>query len=1837
MAWADQNQWAKPSTLSSPPGVQAPMNAINFTPDTGEITGPGAVAPVDKTNVSLITPANGVPDPAAPSLPAVDAPTDTPAQSFTTGQPSLEQQVADMIAMWTPAQDTFNLEMPALGMGSDVGVGAEGDDPLLPLIKALRSYSELGEKAFPAIISEWEALTPEQRASAGNGAGWSDKAEPQLLHILRGAQAAQPQGSPAPAAVVQEAAEPAAPAAAPGRKPYEGVPVDIIEAHRVAHPEIPESRRAMMTLEEIEKDLKPARVIKSTQATENGGTRIIYDDGTIEDKPGTGTKENKLNTISTPNGGTGIINPDGTVTKVVAGLDNWTPFVTKDGRTMAARTNEAGELITQEISGSVPSHSGATGPYGIHGSMDDISGKFTPFDEGERPRPIAEGGMIFTPPGSSVDTSDIERFRGSLNWLPGQENVGKGSDEDDGALGDNTDGAAPAFGASSGNSWTTPTWTSANQSMPNGDPLGSTVGVGADPLNIPQAGPSMPSSLPGTPMPGTAKGPQQTQAPAPDPNAPAPEAMPGEQPSPMVGASLNKNLGWKTPSWAPKEWTGDPTLGLGADSSNEWDAFLSEHPELRDNPGMMQEPPLPVVEGPTGQMPKNMLQPDVLDPTEGLDRLNTDAAQEQPITMSTPLEQIGGQRLSTPMAQLGPVRMATPLEQIGSQRTTTPKSTEGPTTLNTTTEHPEDLRRGQSPKEPRQPKVMEGSPRTTSEEPVRPDPAAILDELIGSELDPVAAAKAKDAAILQRAEAQRQEVAKNADRIRSRNAPAADDAFHREMTGDVDRGIGMNTPAPVEPAPNASSQEPIAQEPIAQEPAINQPQPKPVNWDAPIDSETAARLHLITQNAQLPPVKLDAVWNELNSPWSRRSTPEITYPEQPVEGPAEKPAAQEPDRNGFQQLLHRLGIGEDTPIDEVGMGADYVPPVPPQDVVGDGNKWMQDVPMEGEHKGTDLQAYEGTPTQSPVDGVVVAVQEKPEGLGLQVLVMDPTTQEVHTMSHLASALVKEGDQVKAGQEVGTVGESGAGATGPHLDYRIQDAQTGDYKNPEPRLGPLAKMPMAANTVGAGSEGDDDESGGGDAQVVADGGTGDFVEGSDGGAISFDTPIAEAVDAPIFDARGTEITPEMRSVWNSVASNPDSEAARSGGRMGITSTIFDNQGDRPLWDPNGTQSLADYARSMGVEVFGDNVSAPGARNASADYGWNINGGTGPASKPTVGNPATSKPAAPAASRASSVAMGKPPTGTALRRGKKYGVMNPWISDLDWTQFAGLNELGVGADEPVQGPPEIAVWEDSPDNPGQQFGGGDPNDPSRWRPTPEPTVPSGPAIGPGDSAPNSWNHPAGQFFDDPNNPGKQFRGGDPNDPANWRSTTTQQAADPSKKPLIGTTKTPSMDWGALVGPQMDLQRQQLQQEWQEFLKNFGLNEAQISGVLNGQPTLAAKELDQAWNMFTKQLDTTVSEAEKQRQHENNLAGTYQQKRQAQLTDKALANPWLAALGGMAPAWKEVGGPGQVPDHALQTLGMNGGGQQPVGGTTTAQAPAAGGPLSAGDISSIYQQVMGSPPPVEHVNAMVSSGTTRDELMQLMNAWGGKVGTGADEPPADDPQVTSGMGMNEQTGEPAPQAAGSPSATSTDPGDSSAPAQAPAPSQNEKAPAQAPMRQSDFLNWVRESWKPSGNNALINAANTMSDQDFLRFIVQNDPDRGKMAQAYLNRAPAVPPVADQGSALPTDAYSNFINSGNLPTWKDFNSWTPFQKAAARTNTEAEGTPWETTSYDLRNKWGNEGGPTATPSQTRLQASMDDPAGQLNSQFNAETFGERAADYWSRMGKNWQTANSAQVAVRA
>lgn len=89
------------------------------------------------------------------------------------------------------------------------------------------------------------------------------------------------------------------------------------------------------------------------------------------------------------------------------------------------------------------------------------------------------------------------------------------------------------------------------------------------------------------------------------------------------------------------------------------------------------------------------------------------------------------------------------------------------------------------------------------------------------------------------------------------------------------------------------------------------------------------------------------------------------------------------------------------------------------------------------HTGTDFSAQIGTPVKSVADGVIVATYISKYGLGKSIDI-DHGGKYISRYAHLDGIIVKEGDFIKAGQQIARVGSTGS-STGPHLHLEIEVA------------------------------------------------------------------------------------------------------------------------------------------------------------------------------------------------------------------------------------------------------------------------------------------------------------------------------------------------------------------------------------------------------------------------------------------------------------------------------------------------------------------------------------------------------------------------------------------------------------------------------------------------------------------------------------------------------------------------------------------------------------------------------------------------------------------------------
>jgi len=98
------------------------------------------------------------------------------------------------------------------------------------------------------------------------------------------------------------------------------------------------------------------------------------------------------------------------------------------------------------------------------------------------------------------------------------------------------------------------------------------------------------------------------------------------------------------------------------------------------------------------------------------------------------------------------------------------------------------------------------------------------------------------------------------------------------------------------------------------------------------------------------------------------------------------------------------------------------------------------------HQGLDIAAPPGTPVRATADGVVIFAGRS-DSYG-RLVVLDHGGGWETRYAHLHRIGVREGDRVRRGREIGTVGRSG-NASGAHLHYEVH--RHGVAIDPQPTL------------------------------------------------------------------------------------------------------------------------------------------------------------------------------------------------------------------------------------------------------------------------------------------------------------------------------------------------------------------------------------------------------------------------------------------------------------------------------------------------------------------------------------------------------------------------------------------------------------------------------------------------------------------------------------------------------------------------------------------------------------------------------------------------------------------
>ena len=136
--------------------------------------------------------------------------------------------------------------------------------------------------------------------------------------------------------------------------------------------------------------------------------------------------------------------------------------------------------------------------------------------------------------------------------------------------------------------------------------------------------------------------------------------------------------------------------------------------------------------------------------------------------------------------------------------------------------------------------------------------------------------------------------------------------------------------------------------------------------------------------------------------------------------------------------------GGNSPSDQLSVSGsgDFIMPIKESQITGRTPYGTSSVPIHnGWHNGLDLWANTGTPIYSIADGEVTS-SGYTNGCGAATIEIKHINDVYATYCHNNTSLVKTGDSVKKGQQIGTVGNEGfAKDTVPHLHLEVTRGKT----------------------------------------------------------------------------------------------------------------------------------------------------------------------------------------------------------------------------------------------------------------------------------------------------------------------------------------------------------------------------------------------------------------------------------------------------------------------------------------------------------------------------------------------------------------------------------------------------------------------------------------------------------------------------------------------------------------------------------------------------------------------------------------------------------------------------
>ncbi|MTI12550.1 M23 family metallopeptidase [Sansalvadorimonas verongulae] len=160
-------------------------------------------------------------------------------------------------------------------------------------------------------------------------------------------------------------------------------------------------------------------------------------------------------------------------------------------------------------------------------------------------------------------------------------------------------------------------------------------------------------------------------------------------------------------------------------------------------------------------------------------------------------------------------------------------------------------------------------------------------------------------------------------------------------------------------------------------------------------------------------------------------------PDYPVEPLSVNPDLVTPPEHALKRInkeRKEIAAALKTQHSETPLTSAFIEPVPFKKITSPfGIRRLYNEQLKGRHTGVDLRAAEGTPVQAPHSGIVKMAQSNWYTGGH--IVIEHGWGVSSSYFHLSDIQVKEGENVKQGQQIALTGATGR-VTGPHLHWGV---------------------------------------------------------------------------------------------------------------------------------------------------------------------------------------------------------------------------------------------------------------------------------------------------------------------------------------------------------------------------------------------------------------------------------------------------------------------------------------------------------------------------------------------------------------------------------------------------------------------------------------------------------------------------------------------------------------------------------------------------------------------------------------------------------------------------------